>query len=55
MRDVPRETDAALSDHLRGRTVAGVSVTLDRDLQDAAVAGLADKQDVEESCIANCL
>src|ERR1700726_2855062 len=55
MRDVARQTDAALGDHLGRRTVAGVLVTLDREPQAAAISGLADKQDVVEAGVANRL
>jgi hypothetical protein len=39
MRDVARQTDATLGDHLGRRTVARVLVTLDGDPQAAAIAG----------------
>src|SRR5664279_6483102 len=55
MRDLARQTDAALGDHLGRRTVAGVLVTLDRDPQASAIAGLADKQDVVEAGVAGRL
>src|ERR1039458_1797068 len=55
MRDVAHQTDAALGYHLRCRTVAGVLVTLDRDPQAAAIAGLTDKQDVVETSVAGGL
>jgi hypothetical protein len=51
-RDVARQTDAALCNHLGRRTVAGVFVALDRDPESAAIAGLADKQDVVEAGVA---
>ena len=54
-RDVARQTDAALGNHLGRRTIAGILVTLDRGPQAAAIAGLADKQDVVEAGVAGGL